>query len=84
MTLDPASDIKFGLPIYTIDGEKIGTVKDLYGDYIRVSPTLWPDFWVSRKYVQSFTAERVTLMFEKAHLGDYKEPAPEGYKEQAA
>jgi hypothetical protein len=84
MTMDPASDIKIGLDVYTMDGEMIGTVKDLYEDYIKIDAPLQIDYWLVREHVQSFTGERVTLMFTKEQLDDHKQHEPEGYEERVA
>lgn len=84
MTMDPVSDIKLGLPVHTVDGEKVGEVKDLYGEYVKISAPLEPDYWVHRERVLSFTSERVTLECDKDHLDDCRMHEPEGYAERAA
>jgi hypothetical protein len=72
VTLDPVHDIHPGLPIHTLDGEEIGTVKELTADLLKVDAPLHPDYWLGRADVLSFTNERVTLSFNHAELDEHK------------
>ena len=77
MTMDPLTDIREGLPVYTVDGEEIGTVKAVVGDSFHVDAPMRPDFWLKRVDVQAFNTERVTLAFPKERLGDHKVDGPD-------
>ena len=76
MTLDPVGEIKVGQPIYTRDGEKIGDVKEVRDEYIKVDAALQPDYWLRRDLVLSYTTERVTMTFDKADLPGQKVEPP--------
>lgn len=76
MTLDPISDIKPGLPVYTADGDQIGEVKEVRGESFKIDAPMRPDYWLRRDCVLSFSIERVTLSCGKDKLDDYKVAAP--------
>ena len=66
------SDLTPGLPVFTLDGEELGTVKEVREEYFKVDTTLQPDYWLRTSDVLSVTVERVSLRFEMAQLGDSK------------
>lgn len=68
---DPIADIRAGLPVYTVDGEQLGTVKELDGNGFKVDAPLRPDYWLRRADVLSFTAERVTMKFNAGATGGH-------------
>ena len=72
MTLDPISDLKPGLPVYTSDGELIGEVKEVGAESFKVDVPMQPDYWLRRDAVLSFTIERVTLSCARDQLDQYK------------
>lgn len=78
MTMDPISDIKPGLPVYTQDGAQIGEVKQVRDAFFKVNAPMQPDYWLPRSAVLAFTIERVTLRFVKDRLGDHKVEVPNG------
>jgi hypothetical protein len=65
-----------GCPVYTADGDKLGTVKELAGSAFKVNAHLQPDYWLSFSCVRAATPERVELAFPKDRLGDYKQDNP--------
>jgi hypothetical protein len=71
---DPVSDIKPGIPVHTIDGTRIGEVKEVSETSFKVDAPMRPDYWVRRDAVQAFSIERVTLTVDKDHLDDAKAP----------
>ena len=77
MAMDPTADIKVGTSIFTRDGEPIGSVGELQGDYIKVNVALQPDYWVRRSSVLSFTIDRVTLDVDRDGLDEHKVDGPE-------
>jgi hypothetical protein len=78
------TDIKDGLTVYTADGEKLGTIKEIAkeGDhtYFRIAVRLRPDYWLGANWA-SHTEERdgdecLILEFPKELLDTYKLPQP--------
>jgi hypothetical protein len=76
MQLDPVSDIKLGLPVYSQEGKELGHVREVTPDAIKIDVLLRPDYWISRDHVLSFTAERVTLDFDSGLLERYASSIP--------
>ena len=76
-TIDPISDIKPGLPVYTLDNEQLGEVKEVTDDRVKIDAPMQPDYWLLRRDVLSFSAERVTVNFNKDQLGDFKTDGPD-------
>ena len=66
------ADVIDGAPVHTLDGEKIGTVKEIQGGYFKVNAPLQPDYWLQREFVESNADGTVTMQFKKDDLGDYK------------
>jgi len=77
MPTDPVHDLAPGLPVFTLDGEKIGSVKEVTPDAIKVDAPLRPDYWLPRARVLSFTNERVTLDVNHADLDGQRIDGPE-------
>jgi hypothetical protein len=71
MTMDPVRNIRLGLEVHTLDGEKIGTVKEVRGGALKVDAPMRPDFWLPRSLVLSWTNERVTMDFNEADLFEH-------------
>jgi hypothetical protein len=72
MATDPVHDIRPGLEVHTEDGERIGNVKEVTPDDIKVDAPMRPDFWLSRDRILSFTNQRVTMDFQHADLYRYQ------------
>lgn len=68
MTMDPVHDLSPGLEVFTLDGDKLGTVKEVEVDALKINAPLQPDYWLERDDVLSFTNERVTMGFDKDEL----------------
>jgi hypothetical protein len=69
----PAENITIGSEVYTSNGDKLGTVKDVRGDYFKVDAAMQPDYWLACDCIRGGSVgSRVTVMFDKDHLGDYK------------
>lgn len=76
MTMDPITEIRPGLPVYTVDGERIGAVKEVQGAVFKVDAPMQPDYWLRCGDVQAFNMERVTMTFDKDRAGDHKVDGP--------
>ncbi len=66
------ADVIEDAPVHTLDGEKIGTVKEIQGAYFKVNAPMQPDYWLQREFVESNADGKVTMKFKKDDLGDYK------------
>ena len=71
MAMDPVQNIRPGLEVHTLDGEKVGTVKEVLDGAVKVDAPLRPDFWLPRSLVLSWTNERVTLDANEADLAEH-------------
>ncbi|MGI8551115.1 MAG: DUF2171 domain-containing protein [Dehalococcoidia bacterium] len=76
MAMDPVHEIIVGSPVFTENGDEVGRVKELRGDYVKIDAPMQVDYWLRTESVLSFTAERVTLNCDKAHLADLKVSPP--------
>lgn len=72
MTMDPVHDLSSGLEVFTLDGDKLGTVKEVEAGAIKIDAPLQPDYWLRRDDVLSYTNERVTMSFNKDGLDEAK------------
>lgn len=66
--------LRTGQPVFTLDGDKIGEIKEVRGDYFKVDASMQPDYWLSCDCIRggSVANDRVMLSFDKDQLGDYK------------
>lgn len=65
-----------GAQIYTTDGDKIGTVKEVHDRFFKVDASMQPDYWLATDCIRTASAGQVRLAFDKDHLGDYKVDEP--------
>ncbi len=76
----PRSEHTYQVPIdaeiYTSDGERLGTVREVEGQSFKVDAPLQPDYWLPMDCVESVSGNRVRLNFAKDRLGNYKTGAP--------
>jgi hypothetical protein len=70
--------IPVGCPVYTADGEQLGTVKESRGGCFKVDVRMQPDYWLSITSVATVAPDRVITAFTKDRLGDCKVVAPPG------
>jgi hypothetical protein len=61
-----------GCPIYTSDGQQIGTLAEMHNDYLRVNAPMRKDFWVKADFAVACEPGRVDLTFTKDDLNAYK------------
>ena len=75
---DPMLRVTVDTPIYTNDNQKIGKVKELRGNAIKVAtPFLQRDYWLMASAVASATPDiTVILAFDRAHLDEHKLSQP--------
>ncbi len=66
--------LRMGQTVHTLDGDKIGEVKEVRGDYFKVDASMQPDYWLSCECIRggAVAGEKVMLNFDKDKLGDMK------------
>ena len=75
-TTDLIEDVPLESEVFTSDDDKIGEVKEVRGRAFKVSAAMQPDYWLPLDAVSTCNSRRVTLTFDKDHLGDYKMDEP--------
>jgi hypothetical protein len=78
MTIDRtnAGIVAVGAEVYTADGDKLGTVKEVAGGCFKVDARMQPDYWLASDCIASGTMGDVRLTFDKDRLGDAKVDGP--------
>ena len=76
MVLDPITSIRPGLPVHTLDGKRLGAVKEIRGNAFKVAARARPDYWLPCDRVLSYTIQRVTMDFPKNALDQHKRDEP--------
>ncbi len=65
-----------GTPVFTMDGDKIGTIKEVRDRFFKVDASMQSDYWLATDCIRTASASQVQLSFDKGHLGDYKVDGP--------
>ncbi len=69
------SNLPLGCDVFTMDGSKLGQVKEVRDDYFKVDAPMRPDFWLPVNCVRGgsgIAGARVEVEFTKSHLDEYK------------
>jgi hypothetical protein len=69
-------NLRTGAPVYTSDGDKLGTVSQISGDTFKLDVSGQPDYWLSTDEILTSEIDRIAMRFNKDHLGDYKLDKP--------
>ena len=69
--------ITVGTPVYSRDGETLGTVTEAAAHTFKVNAPRRPDYWLAVGLVEHATAERVVVAFDANQLGHYQLEQPE-------
>lgn len=72
----PALVISRETPIFTVDSKKLGTVKDVRGDYFKVNARWARDYWLSADEVLSADESEVRLVIPHDELNLYRMSKP--------
>ena len=72
----PGSSPTVGSEIYTSDGSKLGSVKEVQGAYFKVDAPMSTDYWLASECVRGGMGSRVDVTFTKDQLGEYKRDKP--------
>jgi hypothetical protein len=67
---------KAGAAVMTKDGERVGKVSEISGNFFKVDAPMRRDFWLSVDYVGLCAPDRVHLEFEKKELDEHKLTEP--------
>ncbi len=67
-----------GMPVYTLDGHEIGSVREVRDGYFKVDAPMQPDYWLREEDISAATGGRVTLRFEMQRLDDHRLHHPAG------
>ena len=54
-----------GTPIFTADGEELGKIKEIRGDYFKVDAPMAPDYWLACNCIDSAGTGRIQLAVSK-------------------
>ena len=66
-------DLTTGMPVYTLDGDRLGTVKEFRGTYFKVDVPMAADYWLSMDGVRGgFDSGHVTVDFAKPELDEHR------------
>ncbi len=68
--------LRTGCPVYTSDGDKLGTVSETNGNAFKLDVSGQPDYWLPIGEILNSDIDRITMRFDKDHLGDYKLDKP--------
>ena len=68
--------LRTSCPVYTADGDKLGTVSQTTGDAFKLDVSGQPDYWLSAGEILKADIDRITMRFDKDHLGDFKMDQP--------
>jgi hypothetical protein len=68
----PSNTPTVGYEVYTADGNKLGTVKEVDGAYFKVDAPMQSDYWLAAECVRGGMGNRVDLSFDKSQLDTYK------------
>ena len=73
MTL-PSAEIAIGMPVYTRDGEKLGTVAEVRDANLKIDVSMKPDYWLRADFLRPGHEDgRTTMVFDNEHLDDHKQ-----------
>ncbi|MGK2966691.1 MAG: hypothetical protein ACSLFM_13965 [Tepidiformaceae bacterium] len=65
-----------GMPVVTLDGYRIGQVKDVSDHFFKVGVRWHRDFWLARSEVLAADGEGARLVFPREQLDTYKLARP--------
>ncbi len=77
MASDSGGAPPMGAAVYTADGDRLGTVKEVVGGCFKVDARMQPDYWLASDCITSTTGTEVRLNVAKDELGDAKMDGPD-------
>ncbi len=73
MTMASGDVPMVGTDVLTVDGDKLGTVKEVSGACFKVDAPMRPDYWLGTDTIASSTGGTVRLNIRKDRLGEAKD-----------
>ena len=64
--------VAVGDTVITLDGDVVGKVAEIRGQYFKVDVSMQPDFWLTAAAIRSAAEGQVVLGVDKSHVSDYK------------
>jgi hypothetical protein len=77
MVMETKTNISPGMPVYSLDGEAIGTIKEVRDDFFKVDVPHRRDFWLLREYLLDGEGNEAQLVLPKKTVRRYKLRKPE-------
>jgi hypothetical protein len=74
------TEIPIGCPVYTIDGDDLGVVKEYKPGFLKVDVPMQPDYWLCQQDISSVAGDRVVMTFGKDHLDEFKVADPDKHQ----
>lgn len=68
------NSLPIGADIYTVNGDKLGEVKEIRDRYFKVDASGQPDYWLANDCIRGgyMSGNRVTVDFDKSRLDEHK------------
>lgn len=66
-----------GAPVYGMNGDQLGTVKEVQGAAFKVDAPMKPDYWLSDGIIRSAANGAVTLGVDSSRIDDFKLSGPD-------
>ena len=67
-----STDIATGAEVFTADGKKIGTVKEVGSDAFKIDAPMKPDYWLDCATIDTCTPQAVTVGLSSDAVEDVK------------
>jgi len=75
-SMETSATLSVGAPIYTSDGKRFATVKDVRGGYFELDVPRQRDFWLSATYVDSVNEDAVQLSIDRDQVDEHRLKQP--------
>jgi hypothetical protein len=62
--------------VYSADGEQLGTLGEVRGEYVKVNAPMRPDYWLKADFILGAEGGRVNVAFNRGDLEAYKVDEP--------
>lgn len=61
-----------GRPVLTADGHRIGSLKQVHGNYLEVDSPMHRDYWLSCDDVEAVRDDTVVMAFDETHAAEHR------------
>ena len=77
MAMDRGDEITLGAPVFTPDGDRVGTVKEVQGRCFKIDAPMAPDYWLSTDCIRTSSGRAgVTLAVDPDRLPEHEVTNP--------